>query len=116
VPIPEQDRELHDRLAVALLRRVEATLHLAYMPPEVVTEPLLVDGRLVIGGRQFDSLDLIEALVALEQDLGVLILDRVELARAATLEGIARLFIAKADRAAVERFCGRWEAAGQYRP
>jgi hypothetical protein len=116
VSIPEQHRELHDRLAVALLRRVEATLQLPYMPPEVVIEPLFVDDRIVIGGRQCDSLDLIEALVALEQDLGVLLLDRVELTGAGTLEGIAGLFIAKADRVAVERFCERWEAAGQYRP
>lgn len=116
VTLSEPPRELHQRLAVALLRRMEAMLRQPYLPPEVVAEPLFVDGMLMIGGHKLDSLDLIEALVELEQELGVPILDRAELARAATLEGVARLFIARADPAAVERFCAQWEAVGLYSP
>lgn len=106
--------DLRTELAIALLRRVEAVLHLPYSPPETVEQPMFVGNRSFLGSHAIDSLDLIEAMVAVDEDLGVLLLDRVALREAASLEGIAELVLKRADRQAVERFCVAWAAVGLY--
>jgi acyl carrier protein len=63
-----------------------------------------------------DSLDLIEAMVAIEEDLGVLITDRDELVKAGSLSGISRLLISRCDPATVSAFAERWASVGQYSP
>jgi hypothetical protein len=104
------------RMAVAMLRRIEAELALPYMPPEVVCKPLFVGAALMLGTQTIDSLDLIEAMVSIDEDLGVLMLDRAELRAAGTLQGIAELVLAKADSGAVEHFCEKWALVGIYKP
>jgi hypothetical protein len=103
-------------LAVALLRHAEATLRLTYSPPELIDQPLFSGSSVALGTQAIDSLDLIEVLVAVEHELGVLLTDRTELVQARTLHGIATLLIARADSQAVERFCDRWSWVGRYEP
>jgi acyl carrier protein len=110
------DAEARRQLAVALLRHTEATLQLPYMPPDTVAQPVFAGRAPVLGPHRLDSLDVIEALVAVEAELGVLIVDREELIAAATLEGLAGLLLARADRQAIERFCEKWATVGQYSP
>ena len=104
-----------ERLAVALLRRSEAVLQLPYSDPNVIRRPLFDGGRPMLASRPIDSLDLIEVMVAIDDDLGVLVLDRVELRGAGTLAGLAELIRARADPLAVERFCAQWAEVGLYR-
>lgn len=104
------------RIAVALLRRIESVLGLSHLPADVVSEPMQRDGATVIGPHVLDSLDVIEALVAVQQDIGVSLLDRVDLAEAGSLLGLARLASAKADPAALHRFCAAWSTYGDYLP
>jgi predicted short-subunit dehydrogenase-like oxidoreductase (DUF2520 family) len=106
--------ELQAHLAVALLRRAEAVLRLPYNPPDVAQRPLFVGRGSFLGAHAIDSLDLIELIVAIEEDVGALMLDRVELTRARSLAGIAELVLERADRQAVERFCAAWAAVGVY--
>jgi hypothetical protein len=111
--MPDQDRRT--QLAVALLRRAEAVLQLPYSPAEVVMRPLFPGGRAMLGAYGIDSLDLVEAMVAIDEDLGVLLIDRVTLVEARSLQGIADLLLQRADARAVERFCDAWSTVGVYR-
>jgi hypothetical protein len=103
-------------LAVAMLRRIEAELRLPYTASEVVGRPLFAGSTLMLGAHALDSLDLLEAMEALDAELGVLVIDRDELRAAGTLEGIAKLVLARADSGAVERFCEHWAMVGIYQP
>jgi hypothetical protein len=103
-------------LAVALLRKIEAVLGLGHLPATAVDEPVFQGGQAVLGRRPLTSLDVITALVALQEELGVTLLDKVDLAEARTLMRLASLAASKADRQAIERFCATWATAGDFPP
>jgi hypothetical protein len=108
------DPELR-RLAVALLRRIEAALRLPRHPENTV-ELALFGAAADPAGPVLDSLDVIEAMVVVQEDLGVQLLDPVDLAAAETLLGLAVLARERANRGALDAFCDRWATAGDYRP
>jgi hypothetical protein len=103
-------------LAVALLRKIEAVLGLGHLPASTVDEPVFQGGQAVLGRRPLTSLDVITALVAVEEEIGVTLLDKVDLAEARTLVRLATLTASKADRQAIERFCAIWATAGDFPP
>jgi hypothetical protein len=104
------------RLAVALLRKIEAVLGLGHLPATAVDEPVFEGTEATLGGRPMTSLDVITALVAVQEELGVTLLDRVDLAEAGTLMRLAALAASKADKQAIERFCASWATAGEFTP
>lgn len=107
------DAAMH-RLAVALLRKIEAVLGLGRLPETAVDEPVFERDEATLGGRPLTSLDVIEVLVAVQEEIGVSLLDRVDLAEAGTIARLAALAASKADQQAIERFCARWAAAGEF--
>ena len=111
---PGNDPDLR-RLAVALLRRIEAALRLP-RHPESTVELALFGAAADPAAPVLDSLDVIEAMVVVQDDLGVRLLDPVDLAAAETLLGLAGLARDRANRSALDAFCERWAAAGDYRP
>jgi hypothetical protein len=104
------------RLAVALLRKIEAVLGLGHLPATAVDEPVFEGAQATLGGRPLTSLDMITALVAVQEDIGVSLLDRVDLTEAGTLMRLAGLAASKADSQAIERFCASWATAGDFTP
>lgn len=104
------------RLAVALLRKIEAVLGLGHLPATAVDEPVFAGAQATLGGRPLTSLDVITALVAVQEEIGVALLDRVDLAEAGTLMRLAALAASKADNQAIERFCASWATAGEFTP
>lgn len=102
------------RLAVALLRKIEAVLGLGHLPARTVDEPVFEDAQFTLGGRPLTSIDVITALVAVQEEIGVSLLDRVDLAEAGTLMRLAALAASKADKRAIERFCATWATAGEF--
>jgi hypothetical protein len=111
---PGHDPELR-RLAVALLRRIEAALRLPRHPDSTV-ELALFGAAADPAAPTLDSLDVIEAMVVVQDDLGVRLLDPVDLAAAVTLLGLAVLARERANRGALDAFCARWATAGDYPP
>jgi hypothetical protein len=111
---PGDDQDLR-RLAVALLRRIEAALRLPRHPDNTV-ELALFGAAADPAAPVLDSLDVIEAMVVVQDDLGVRLLDPVDLAGAVTLLGLAVLARERANRSALDAFCARWATAGDYRP
>jgi hypothetical protein len=105
-----------DRLAVALLRKIEAVLGLGRLPATAVDEPVFEDAEATLSGRPLTSLEVITVLVAVQEEIGVSLLDRVDLAEAGTLRRLAALAATKADKQAIERFCTRWATAGEFTP
>jgi hypothetical protein len=55
-------------------------------------------------------------MVAVEQEVGVLIVDRTALSAAGTLRGLAGELMERADPRAVDRFRDRWAEVGRYQP
>ena len=110
---PGDDPELR-RVAVALLRRIEAALRLP-RHPESTVELALFGAAADPAAPTLDSLDVIEAMVLVQDDLGVRLLDQVDLAAAETLLGLAVLARERANRDALDAFCDRWATAGDYR-
>jgi hypothetical protein len=108
------DPELR-RVAVALLRRIEAALRLPRHPDSTV-ELALFGAAANPAAPVLDSLDVIEAMVVVQEDLGVRLLDPVDLAAAETLLGLAAIARERANRGALDAFCDRWATAGDYRP
>ena len=49
------------RLAVALLRKIEAVLGLGHLPARTVDEPVFEDAQFTLGGRPLTSIDVITA-------------------------------------------------------
>jgi hypothetical protein len=111
---PGDDPELR-RVAVALLRRIEAALRLPRHPDNTV-ELALFGAAADPAAPALDSLDVIEAMLVVQDDLGVRLLDPVDLAAAVTLLGLAVLARQRANRSALDAFCDRWATAGDYRP
>jgi hypothetical protein len=111
---PGDDPDLR-RLAVALLRRIEAALRLP-RHPESTVELALFGAAADPAAPTLDSLDVIEAMLVVQDDLGVRLLDPVDLAGAETLLGLAVLARQRANRGALDAFCDRWATAGDYRP
>jgi hypothetical protein len=111
---PGNDPDLH-RLAVALLRRIEAALRLPRQPESTV-ELALFGAAADPAAPVLDSLDVIEAMVVIQDDLGTRLLDPVDLAAAETLLGLAVLARKRANRSALDAFCDRWATVGDYRP
>jgi hypothetical protein len=111
---PGDDPDLR-RVAVALLRRIEAALRLP-RHPESTVELALFGAAADPAAPVLDSLDVIEAMVVVQEDLGVRLLDPVDLAAAVTLLGVAVLARERANRGALDAFCDRWATAGDYRP
>lgn len=111
---PGDDPELR-RVAVALLRRIEAALRLP-RHPESTVQLALFGAALDPAAPVLDSLDIIEAMVVVQEDLGVRLLDAVDLTAAETLLGLAVLARERANRSALDAFCDRWATAGDYRP
>jgi hypothetical protein len=101
-------------LAVALLRKIEAVLGLGHLPASTVDEPVFQGDQVVLGRRPLTSIDVIMALVAVQEEIGVTLLDKVDFAEARTLTGLATLAASKADRQAIERFCATWATAGDF--
>lgn len=100
------------RLAVALLRKIEAVLGLGHLPATAVDEQVFEGLQATLGGRPLTSLDVITALAAVQEEIGVWLLDEVDLAEAGTLMRLASLAASKADQQAIERFCATWATAG----
>ena len=111
---PGNDPDLR-RLAVALLRRIVAALRLP-RHPESTVELALFGAAADPAAPVLDSLDVIEAMVVVQEDLGVRLLDPVDLAAARTLLGLAMLARERANRSALDTFCERWATVGDYRP
>jgi hypothetical protein len=111
---PGDDPDLR-RVAVALLRRIEAALRLP-RHPESTVELALFGAAADPAAPVLDSLDVIEAMVVVQEDLGVRLLDPVDVAAAVTLLGVAVLARERANRGALDAFCDRWATAGDYRP
>jgi hypothetical protein len=109
-----EDPELR-RVAVALLRRIEAALRLPRHPENTV-QLALFGAAADPAAPTLDSLDVIEAMVVVQEDLGVRLLDPVDLTAAETLLGLAVLARERANRGALDAFCDRWATAGDYRP
>jgi hypothetical protein len=109
-----EDPELR-RVAVALLRRIEAALRLPRHPENTV-QLALFGTAADPAAPTLDSLDVIEAMVVVQEDLGVRLLDPVDLTAAETLLGLAVLARERANRGALDAFCDRWATAGDYRP
>lgn len=105
-----------DRLAVALLRKIEAVLGLGRLPATAVDELVFEGTEATLGGRPLTSLDVITVLAAVQEEIGVSLLDKVDLAEAGTLRRLAALAASKADQQAIERFCTRWATAGEFTP
>ena len=116
-PVAEQpgdDPELR-RVAVALLRRIEAALRLPRHPDSTV-QLALFGAAVDPAAPALDSLDVIEAMVVVQEDLGIRLLDPVDLAAAETLLGLAIVARERANRGALDAFCDRWATVGDYRP
>jgi hypothetical protein len=111
---PGDDPELR-RVAVALLRRIEAALRLPRHPENTV-QLTLFGAAVDPAAPALDSLDVIEAMVVVQEDLGVRLLDAVDLTAAETLLGLAAVARERANRGALDAFCNRWATAGDYRP
>ena len=104
------------RLAVALLRKIEAVLGLGHLPASAVDEPAFDGTQATLGGRLLTSVDMITAMLVVQDEIGVALLDRVDLAEAGTLMRLAALAASKADKQAIERFCGSWATTGDFTP
>jgi len=103
-------------LAVALLRKIEAVLGLGHLPASTVDEPVFQGDQAILGSRPLTSLDVIMAMVAVQEEIGVTLLDKVDLAEAGTLVRLATLAASKANGPAIERFCATWATVGDFPP
>ena len=65
-----------DRLAVALLRKIEAVLGLGHLPATAVDELVFEGAEAALGGRPLTSIDVITVLVAVQEEIGVSLLNR----------------------------------------
>ena len=104
------------RLAVAFLRRVEAVLGLGHLPVTAVDEPVFDRVPATLGERPLTSLDLITAIATIQEETGLSLLDKVDLAEADTLMRLASLAASKADQQAIERFCATWAPTRESTP
>lgn len=59
-------------------------------------------------GRELDSLDLVEMLTAIEDDLEVSLLDVNDVDEVSTLSEVASLLVGTADPARLDTFIERW--------
>ncbi len=110
------DSEQTRQLAVALLRRIEAALRLPRQPAQMVDAPLVGVNAATFDGHPLDSLDILEAMVVIQGEIGVSLLDRTDLAEAQTLHGLAAIARCRGNHAAVAAFSERWSTAGDYLP
>jgi acyl carrier protein len=60
-----------------------------------------------LDGHELDSLDLVEAIGTLEQELGVAVLDE-DLEQVDTINRLAQSVTQRADVSVLQRFCKRW--------
>jgi acyl carrier protein len=97
-----------ERLAVALLGRCAEKLNVDDIGAVTLDAPVFGRGSLDLGSRRFDSIDLIEVIVAIEMDLGIRLLNRDDLVEAASLRGLAALVALRAEPTAIVRFCHQW--------
>lgn len=98
-----------DAVAFAIIRRIGDLLTIEVEPGEVDLYRSLVsaDG-FSIGHYEFDSLDVVNVFVALEEDLGVKLLDSGGRTDTDTLEKLSRFVLETADPRRLVDFSSRW--------
>lgn len=97
-----------DHLAVAIRNRV-GTLFDA--EPAEADWPLDRDfaaDPIIFGDHALDSLDLIEVMMVLEEELNVQLLDSDDVQRLSSLLGVASEIARNADQERLADFCTRW--------
>jgi acyl carrier protein len=65
-------------------------------------------GDYVVGDHVLDSMDLVELLLAVEEDLSIPMVEIVEERAASTLSDMARAALDHASPVAARQFCERW--------
>jgi acyl carrier protein len=81
-------------------------------PGSVDVEATVSDPEaLVLGDRLLDSMDLVELLLVIEEDLAVPMVELIEEANADTLAAVAGVALAHAPAGSCARFCDRWRPA-----
>jgi hypothetical protein len=99
-----------DRLAQAIVTRAAGLFSVANkFDPAVLDLQLLGGEAIEIGGHVLDSLDFVELMVALQEDLDVSLLDIEDMEQVGTLRGLAQLIVESGPTARLAEFCERWD-------
>jgi hypothetical protein len=72
----------------------------------------LGDHPIAIGSRLLDSLDLVHLFAAVDEELGVAVLDVDDVQEVDSLDKVSRHLLAHADPARLRAYCERWTATG----
>ena len=103
----------NDLLAAAIANRIGALFQVEDDTwPPAMDDILFVPGQDILAAHQLDSVDLLELVLMLEEELGVRLSHRDDLGEAASLRGLADYVAARANGVSIQRFCRRW-APGQ---
>jgi acyl carrier protein len=96
-------------LALALIRRFGDHFSIKIDPVSIDPDVSLLDhGSLMLDGHPLDSLDLVDAMVGLENELGVRLTDG-DLQELDTFNRLAGAILRTAKPEDVREFCVRWQ-------
>ncbi|MFL5911046.1 MAG: acyl carrier protein [Gaiellaceae bacterium] len=101
---------LQTRLEAAIVRRVCVHLGHEPAPGEAIDHEasfFAADG-FRLGDRELDSIDFVEMIVAIEDDLGVSILDAADVENIDSIQKLAAFAEASAATTRLNAFCEQW--------
>jgi acyl carrier protein len=100
----------HARLEAAIVRRVCTHLGHEPAPDEVIDHDasFFAPEGFALGDRELDSVDFVEMIVAIEDDLGVSILDAADVENIDSIQKLAAFAEASADTTRLNAFCEQW--------
>lgn len=95
-------------VAEAILRRLAQHFNIELAVDTVnLDQSLFSDAGVSLGGNELDSLDLVEAIATLEENLRVSLLDQ-DIATLDTINLLAAFVVRNAEPSVVVAFCGAW--------
>jgi hypothetical protein len=97
--------DIETRLALVIVQRIAAQLGIGTLDPPPIDAPAFGPDGYRVGRHPVSSIEMIEFLVLLEQELGIRLLNPETLADVCTIRDLAAMINARADRLAVRRFC-----------
>jgi acyl carrier protein len=102
------DKHDQDTIATALVARLSRHFSRDAAPDTVDRDmSFFATGGFAIDGHVLDSLDLVEAVGVLEEELKLDLLDQ-DLEHLDTINRLAEFVATQGDGSVVEDFCGRW--------
>lgn len=97
-----------DDIARAIRARVAVLFELELGDAEWPIDHDYMDAAVTLGDHELDSLDLVEVMMVLEDELDVRLIDAEEMRELSSLSKVGVALEARADVGLLERFCARW--------